>query len=144
MRKWLDPTRRQFASQGSRGEAERSVQGAGTRRASQSHWLPDWLAERYNRCTVGKKERTWYVYLLECADGTLYTGITLDPQRRVKQHDAGRGARYTSTRGPVRLLGCVAVPNWGDALRLEKRIKRSTPQRKRDFFTEHSAEDERT
>jgi putative endonuclease len=82
------------------------------------------------------RNRTWYVYLLECADGTLYTGISLDPERRVKQHNAGRGARYTRTRLPVRLLGSVPVQGWAEALRLEKRIKGRTPQRKRAFFAE--------
>jgi putative endonuclease len=77
---------------------------------------------------------TWYLYLLECSDGTLYTGITLDPQRRVKQHNAGRAARYTRARRPVHLLGSVPVQGRAEALRVEKRIKTWTPARKRAFF----------
>ena len=77
---------------------------------------------------------TWYLYLLECSDGTLYTGITLDPQRRVEQHNAGRAARYTRTRRPVRLLGSVPVEGRAEALRVEQRIKTWTPARKRAFF----------
>lgn len=83
-----------------------------------------------------KGNRKWYVYLLECADGTLYTGISVDPERRSKQHNAGRGARYTRTRRPVHLLGSVAVCGRGEALRLERRIKRWPRRRKRAFFVE--------
>ena len=88
---------------------------------------------------MSRSEKTWYVYLLECADGTLYTGITLDPERRVAQHNAGRGARYTRTRLPVRLLGSLSVEGQREALQLEKRIKRCTPRRKRAFFETHLA-----
>jgi len=84
---------------------------------------------------MASSERTWYLYLLECADGTLYIGISVDPQRRVKHHNAGRGARYTRTRLPVRLLGVVGAASQGEALRLERRLKRYTPQRKRAFFS---------
>jgi putative endonuclease len=64
------------------------------------------------------------VYVVECADGTLYTGIARDVQRRVEAHNLGRGARYTRGRGPVRLLGQSAPMPKPDALRLELRIKR--------------------
>ncbi len=83
---------------------------------------------------MSKARRTWYVYLLECADGTLYTGISVDPERRLRQHNAGRGARYTRTRRPVRLLGSLPVCGRGEALRLERRVKRFCPRRKRAFF----------
>ena len=85
---------------------------------------------------MGSSEKTWYVYLLECADGTLYTGITLDPERRVKQHNAGRGARYTRARRPVCLLGSLPVPNHREAMQMERRVKRCRPQRKRAIFSE--------
>jgi len=79
-------------------------------------------------------DRTWYVYLVECADGTLYTGITTDPQRRLQQHNAGRAARYTRTRRPVRLVGAQPTEGRVAALKLEKRIKGWAPRRKRAFF----------
>ena len=87
--------------------------------------------------------RIWYIYLVECADGTLYTGITIDPPRRVQQHNAGRGARYTRSRAPVRLLGSLAAGSRVDALRLEKRVKRMQPKRKRAFFRENVERAER-
>ena len=84
---------------------------------------------------MAKTNRTWYIYVLQCADGTLYTGITVDPGRRVKTHNAGRGARYTRTRLPVRLLASLPVAGQGEAMRLEKRIKTLTPRRKLAFFS---------
>ena len=86
---------------------------------------------------VSATDRTWFIYLVECADGTLYTGITVDPPRRVKQHNAGHGARYTRARSPVHLLGSVVAGSRVDALRLEKRVKRMRPMRKRAFFQEN-------
>ena len=65
----------------------------------------------------------WHVYLLACADGTLYCGVTNDLARRVAAHDAGRGARYTRGRGPVRLLWSERAGARGDALRREREVK---------------------
>ena len=47
---------------------------------------------------------SFYCYILECADGTYYTGWTTDPERRLRQHNTGHGARYTKTRRPVQLV----------------------------------------
>jgi len=84
---------------------------------------------------MSARNRTWYVYLLECADGTLYTGITLDPERRLLQHNAGRGARYTRTRLPACLVGSIAIGSRAEAMRTERSVKSWRPQRKRAFFT---------
>jgi len=66
----------------------------------------------------------WFVYIVECADGTLYTGVARDVAARIAAHDAGRGARYTRGRGPLRLLAKRRCPTHGDALRLELALKR--------------------
>ena len=66
----------------------------------------------------------WTVYILVCADGTYYTGIARDVARRLARHQAGRGAKYTKTRLPVRLLATSGPMSQGDALRLERRIKK--------------------
>lgn len=66
---------------------------------------------------------TCYCYIVECSDGTLYTGWTTDPARRVKAHNAGRGARYTRTRGPVRLVYVEEQPDRASAMKREKAIK---------------------
>lgn len=65
----------------------------------------------------------WYVYVLRCSDGTLYTGIAKDVAARMAAHDAGRGARYTRGRGPLALCAARRCPTKGDALRLEWAIK---------------------
>ena len=66
----------------------------------------------------------WFVYIARCADGTLYVGVALDVAARIAAHDAGRGARYTRGRGPLRLLAKRRCMTKGDALRLELALKR--------------------
>jgi len=65
-----------------------------------------------------------YVYIVECADGTLYTGWTVNVEQRVKVHNAGRGARYTRMHGPVKLVYFEELPNRVAALKREFEIKR--------------------
>ncbi len=66
----------------------------------------------------------YYCYLVECANGAYYAGWTLDPLRRVRQHNAGRGARYTRLNSPVRLVYVELVPDRVSALKRELQIKR--------------------
>ena len=61
----------------------------------------------------------WAVYLLECADGRVYTGIARDPEQRYAKHVAGKGARFTRSNPPRQLLGWVWAADHGTALRLE-------------------------
>lgn len=70
---------------------------------------------------------SWYVYLAECRDGSLYCGVTTDPERRLEEHNGLRpgGARYTRARRPVRLTACVEQPDQSSALRLEAEIKKT-------------------
>jgi putative endonuclease len=65
-----------------------------------------------------------FVYILRCRDGSLYTGIAKDVAARLRQHQAGRGSRYTRSRLPVALLWSRKVATWSAALREEHRIKR--------------------
>jgi putative endonuclease len=73
----------------------------------------------------------WWVYLVRCRDRTLYCGIAKDIAKRIAQHDAGKGARYTRGRGPVKLVFAEAHATMGDALRREHAIKRLTVSQKR-------------
>ena len=73
----------------------------------------------------------WYVYLIECRDGSVYTGIAIDVDRRFAQHAAGKGARYTRAHPPLRLLARFAYPDRGAATRAEHAIKQLTAARKR-------------
>ena len=68
----------------------------------------------------------WFVYILRCADNTLYTGITKDIERRCKQHNAAVASKYTRARLPVVLAYQETVASHGDALRRELVIKRMT------------------
>jgi putative endonuclease len=72
-----------------------------------------------------------YCYILECADGTYYTGWTTDPRRREHQHNLGRGARYTRTRRPVRLVYLEEQPDRPAAMRRERRLKMLNHAQKR-------------
>ena len=65
-----------------------------------------------------------FCYIVECADGTLYTGWTTDPERRVKVHNRGLGARYTKMRRPVRLVYVEEQPDRRTAMKRELAIKR--------------------
>jgi putative endonuclease len=82
---------------------------------------------------VTEPGRPWYLYLLACADGTTYTGITTDVERRLSQHNAGQAARYTAapSRRPVSLLGLWCFPDRSTATRAEHRFKRQSASRKR-------------
>ena len=66
---------------------------------------------------------SWFVYIVECADGTLYTGVTTDLERRVKQHNSGKGAKYTRARRPVKLVASFDAENNSAACKEEYRIK---------------------
>ena len=75
---------------------------------------------------------SWFVYILRCGDGTLYTGVTDDVQRRLAAHRAGRGAKYTRGRGPLELVYTQEQPDKPAALRRELQIKKlSRPQKER-------------
>lgn len=65
----------------------------------------------------------WTVYILQCRDGTLYTGITDNLPRRLAAHNGGKGAKYTRSRGPVVLVHQESCPDRSAALRRERAIK---------------------
>ncbi len=73
---------------------------------------------------------SWWVYMVRCADGTLYTGIAADVERRAAVHNRGRGAKYTRSRLPVQVVYREEWPSKGAALRREAAIKR-LPRRKK-------------
>jgi DNA-binding protein HU-beta len=73
---------------------------------------------------------TWHLYLIECADGSLYTGITTDVDRRFAEHLSGKGGRYTRSHTPVGLVASVAVGSRSQALCTELAIKRLPRQKK--------------
>lgn len=82
----------------------------------------------------------YYVYILQCADGTLYTGSTNDPQRRLKVHNSGEGAKYTRSRLPVKLVYQEEQESWNAALRREAAIKKLTRAQKKTLIAQKSAD----
>lgn len=75
-------------------------------------------------------EATWYLYILRCGDGTLYTGITTDVEKRLEQHRTGKGAKYTRGRGPLELVYQETCLDHSQALKREAAIKRMSRQKK--------------
>jgi putative endonuclease len=77
-----------------------------------------------------------YCYIVECADGTYYTGWAVNPEKRVAVHNQGRGARYTRTRRPVRLVYIEELPDRTSAMKREIAIKKMERERKRKLIGE--------
>ena len=75
--------------------------------------------------------KPWYLYLVECADGSIYTGIAVDVAARYTAHCEGRGAKYTRSHPPVKLLGVEAHPDRSSASKAEYRVKRLSAAEKR-------------
>ena len=75
-----------------------------------------------------------YTYMLECADGTFYTGWTNDLPKRLKTHSAGKGGKYTRSRLPVKLVYAEEHEERTDAMRREVQIKRLSRKRKQELL----------
>jgi len=97
-------------------------------------WMAAWvLGPRYGPLGVkiavivaaaqGPEPIMWYLYLLRCADGSLYTGISTDVEHRIQAHQANHGARRLRGRGPLELVFCSPIGNRSQAQRIEYRVK---------------------
>lgn len=73
---------------------------------------------------------SWHVYIVRCSDDSLYTGCTNDLRKRVEAHNAGKGARYTRSRGPVKVVWSVRVKDRSAALSREWKVKQLTRAQK--------------
>ena len=91
------------------------------------------------RKSLRSREKKWYVYLLECSDGSYYCGITTDLSRRVSEHNNGSGAKYTKGRGPVRLIASKEVENRSSALKLEVSVKKKKKSDKAKFLLDQQS-----
>ncbi len=79
---------------------------------------------------------TWHVYMVECADGTLYTGITTDVVRRMSEHnDSAKGARYTRAKRPVRLVYSEEAADRSTASKREYELKQLPREHKQKLIT---------
>lgn len=82
-------------------------------------------------------DKTWYLYILRCGDGSFYTGITTDVAHRLQMHESGRGAKYTRGRAPLELVYCEPCADRSAALRREIAVKRLTKQEKIQLISAH-------
>jgi putative endonuclease len=78
-------------------------------------------------------QKLWYLYLIECTDGSIYTGITVDVSARYSAHQKGTGARYTRSHPPARLLGFATFADRSSASKAEYQIKQLSAPEKRRF-----------
>jgi putative endonuclease len=90
---------------------------------------------------------SWFLYVLECQDGSLYTGITVDVEKRFAVHKAGKGAKYTRSHPPQRVLAVQAHADRSSALKAEHGLKKLCVAQKRAFceryiFADAAAENE--
>ena len=85
-----------------------------------------------------EKDSKAYMYVVECADGSLYTGYTTDVERRLKTHNAGKGAKYTRARLPVKLLYSEAFASKPEAMTAKTIIKKKSREKKLAYIKEHT------
>lgn len=85
------------------------------------------------------QEKTWSLYILECQDGSFYTGISPDPQKRFEAHCSGKGASYTRTHEPKALLMVEEIGTYSQALRREWQVKRLSKAGKLEFIKDPAA-----
>lgn len=77
--------------------------------------------------------KPWFLYMIECTDGSIYTGITVDLEARYAAHCQGTGARYTRSHPPLRLLGHECHPDRSSASKAEYRIKQLSAAEKQRY-----------
>lgn len=82
-------------------------------------------------------ENSWQLYILRCADGTLYTGIAVDVEKRFAAHSSGRGAKYTRGRGPLELVYRENCGSHSNALKREYSMKQLTKQEKELLISDY-------
>ena len=81
-----------------------------------------------------RKKAEWSLYIAECTDGTYYTGIAKDVEKRVETHNSGKGSKYTAAHGPVKLIFQEPQGNYSTALRREYQVKTLSKKRKISFI----------
>ena len=79
-------------------------------------------------------ETNWYLYILRCGDGTLYTGITTDVEKRLEAHRSGKGAKYTRGRAPLELVYREDCGSHSAALKREAAVKKLPRRQKEDLI----------
>jgi len=87
------------------------------------------------------KDKSWYVYMIECRNETFYIGVSNDVVARIKKHDSGKGSKYVRKAGGVmRLVGAIRCGGKSQACKEEYRIKQLSRNEKLDYFYKHKGE----
>ena len=83
-------------------------------------------------------DKIYFVYIIECEDGSLYTGISTNPERRLKEHMSGTGEKYTRTHKPVKIVYLELLKNRSEASKREYMIKHLSRKEKLDLIAEYT------
>lgn len=86
------------------------------------------------------EQKQWFFYLARCSDGSLYSGIAVDPTRRMEVHNSGKGARYTRSRLPVEMVYSEPLPDQSSALKREAQVRKWSRQKKEALIAGQKAE----
>jgi putative endonuclease len=84
--------------------------------------------------------KSWYVYMVQCSDGTIYTGITNDIEARIVKHNSGKGAKYTRNRIPVKLKACWPYELKSEAAKAEYAFKQLSRIQKMKLIRDYKSE----
>lgn len=79
------------------------------------------------------EQKQWFFYLARCSDGSLYSGIAVDPEKRMQIHNAGKGARYTRSRLPVTMVYSEPLPDQSSALKREAIVRKWSRKKKEEL-----------
>ena len=85
-------------------------------------------------------DNQWYLYILQCGDGTLYTGVTNDLQKRLEAHRQGKGAKYTRGRGPLQVVYLETCPDRSQAQQREAEVKKLSRLKKQALIAQYRNE----
>jgi predicted GIY-YIG superfamily endonuclease len=85
------------------------------------------------RRMTDSEQKQWFFYLARCSDGSLYSGITVDPEKRMQMHNAGKGARYTRSRLPVTMVYSEPQPDQSSALKREAVVRTWSRKKKEEL-----------
>jgi len=94
------------------------------------------VTDAWIRCRFRVIDKYWCVYMVKCSDGSIYTGITNDLNKRTSDHNLGKGAKYTKSRLPVRLKRVWRCKNRSEASKLEHKLKKLTREEKLEHIRE--------
>ena len=98
-----------------------------------------WVAEMQDTIRSGREDAPWQLYIVECSNGSFYTGITTDVERRIREHNAGKASRYTRSRRPVRLMHVEVCGSRSRALVREREVKSLPRKAKEEFIKSQSS-----